>query len=86
MKRISAALQPSNQDVILPFATKELGFENEKKGLFKDYKVAGLRPDYFHPTAGILLEVERGKTHMNNMDLLDMWNCHICNQANIYSS
>ncbi len=30
---------------------------------------------------GILLEVERGKTTTNNMDLLDFWKCHISKHA-----
>lgn len=30
---------------------------------------------------GIILEVERGKTTINNMDLLDFWKCHICAYA-----
>ena len=29
-----------------------------------------------------LLEVERGKTTINNMDLLDVWKCHSCRHAN----
>ena len=42
-----------------------------------------LRPDYYRPleTSGILLEVERGKTTTNNMDLLDFWKCHLCRHA-----
>ena len=70
------------QNVILQRA-QELGFQSEKKGLFAGYKVPGLRPDYYCPvgTTGILLEVERGKTTTNNMDLLDFWKCHICDQA-----
>lgn len=62
---------------------KELGFESEKKGLFNNYSVQGLRPDYYCPVGdtGILLEVERGKTITNNMDLLDIWKCHICAHA-----
>jgi hypothetical protein len=32
--------------------------------------------------SGILLEVERGKTTTNNMDLLDFWKCHLCEAAN----
>ena len=64
---------------------KELGFETEKKGLFKDYPTPALRPDYFMPLStksGIIMEVERGKTVLNNMDLLDVWKCHICDKAN----
>jgi len=44
-----------------------------------------LRPDYYYKLGinkGILIEVERGKTLTNNMDLLDIWKCHICKEAN----
>jgi len=27
------------------------------------------------------MEVERGKTTINNMDLLDFWKCHLCQHA-----
>ena len=69
------------QDIIIPKA-KEIGFESEKKQLFKNYR---LRPDYYYKLGinkGILIEVERGKTLTNNMDLLDIWKCHICKEAN----
>jgi hypothetical protein len=70
------------QELILSKAG-ELGFENEKKGLFANFGVPGLRPDYYCRVgdSGILLEVERGKTTTNNMDLLDLWKCHICEHA-----
>lgn len=57
-----------------------LGFRSEAKGLFGDYATAGLRPDYYKPLGdtGILIEVERGKTTINNMDFLDLWKCHVC--------
>ena len=62
----------------------ELGFSSEKKGLFVTYNSA-LRPDYYLPLpefgTGVILEVERGKTTTNNMDLLDMWKCHLCVDA-----
>ena len=63
---------------------KDLGFRNEAKGLFANYKTSGLRPDYYMPIgdSGILFEVERGKTTINNMDILDFWKCHLCNEAN----
>lgn len=63
---------------------KALGFQSEKKGLFTKYKTANLRPDYYLRITegrGIILEVERGKTLANNMDLLDLWKCHICDEA-----
>lgn len=81
-----AANQPGRssgevQNVFLKQA-RELGFRDESKGLFKEYTSA-LRPDYFLPLpdTGIILEVERGKTTINNMDLLDFWKCHICAHA-----
>ena len=85
---IEAANQPGTssamvQAAFLPFAG-ELGFQNETSGLFASYQTAGLRPDYYLPVgdSGILLEVERGKTTTNNMDLLDFWKCHLCEHAN----
>ena len=71
------------QKAILP-EVLELGFSSEKKQLFSEYKVGGLRPDYYKPLSkgGILFEVERGKTIANNMDLLDIWKTHICKEAN----
>lgn len=72
------------QNIFLPKA-EQLGFISEKKGLFKDSTVSALRPDYFlkiDENTGIIMEVERGKTLANNMDLLDLWKCHICPEAN----
>ncbi len=72
------------QEIILD-KTIELGFSSEKKGLFDSYPVKQLRPDYYlelENKRGIILEVERGKTIANNMDLLDLWKCHICKNAN----
>lgn len=65
------------QNVFVEHA-RQLGFKDESKGLFSDY-LSALRPDYFLPLddTGIILEVERGKTTINNMDLLDFWKCHI---------
>jgi len=62
---------------------ESLGFTSEARGLFAGYATSGLRPDYFKPIndTGILIEVERGKTTINNMDLLDLWKCHVCNEA-----
>jgi hypothetical protein len=69
------------QNVFLDHA-RQLGFKDESKGLFSSYSSA-LRPDYFLPLGdtGAILEVERGKTTINNMDLLDFWKCHICDDA-----
>jgi hypothetical protein len=50
------------------------------------YANRAVRPDYFLPLpehgTGVLLEVERGKTTINNMDFLDFWKCHLCDHAN----
>src|SRR5438309_811154 len=72
--RSSATVQATFGD----FA-RELGFESEKVGLFGSAEFA-LRPDYFRKIGetGVLLEVERGKTTINNMDLLDFWKVHLC--------
>jgi hypothetical protein len=75
---------PSSQiQAIVMQKALELGFQSEKKRLFANSDVPGLRPDYYRPVGntGILLEVERGKTTTNNMDLLDLWKCHICERA-----
>lgn len=61
----------------------DLGFVDEAKGLFAEYENKALRPDFYLDLGdtGILMEVERGKTTINNMDLLDMWKCHLCSHA-----
>lgn len=63
---------------------ESVGFRNECEGLFENYPSSALRPDYYLPLteSGILLEVERGKTTINNMDILDFWKCHLCHKAN----
>lgn len=70
------------QATFLEYA-RELGFVDESTGLFAGYVTSALRPDYFLRLGetGILLEVERGKTTINNMDLLDFWKCHLCEHA-----
>lgn len=86
-KRIAEANQPGIssrqvQDAFLDEARK-LGFRDEAKGLFANYPNKGLRPDYYLPIrdSGVILEVERGKTTINNMDFLDFWKCHLCEHA-----
>lgn len=60
-----------------------LGFVSEAKGLFAKYPNKSLRPDFYLDLGdtGILMEVERGKTTTNNMDLLDLWKTHLCEHA-----
>jgi hypothetical protein len=84
--RIAEANQPGHSSAVVQAAfgdfARDLGFENEKVGLFASEELA-LRPDYFRRvgSSGVLLEVERGKTTINNMDLLDFWKCHVCAHA-----
>jgi hypothetical protein len=58
----------------------ELGFREEVKSRSGE---AAFRPDFLldHPEGGIMVEVERGKTIDNNMDMLDMWKCHVHESA-----
>lgn len=88
---VAAAIHAANQPglssagvqaVFLEHA-RALGFTDESKGLFAGQLNRALRPDYFLPLGetGVLIEVERGKTTINNMDLLDFWKCHICEHA-----
>lgn len=81
-RHVVGASSAAIQEIILS-ESQRLGFHSEKKGLFLDYEVNALRPDYYCSigNTGILLEVERGKTIPNNMDLLDLWKCHICSRA-----
>ncbi len=86
-EQLSEANQPGQssarvQEVFLGEA-RRLGFVDESKGLFESYTSSALRPDYYCPvgSTGAILEVERGKTTINNMDLLDFWKCHICEHA-----
>lgn len=83
---IDAANQPgqSSGEVQNCFgdAASRLGFRSEHRGLFASYQ-SGLRPDYYLAlgATGIILEVERGKTTANNMDILDFWKVHLCPSA-----
>lgn len=86
LARIVEANQPRCSSAVIQATFGEfargLGFENERVGLFGSEEFA-LRPDYYLKLdgTGILLEVERGKTTINNMDLLDFWKCHLCKHA-----
>ena len=70
------------QDIFLPKCI-DIGMSSEKKGLFDNHITTRLRPDYYIPIgeSGLIMEVERGKTTANNMDLLDIWKCHLCDEA-----
>ncbi len=70
--------------ILITSEMEKLGFTSEKEGLFFKYKNTGLRPDFYKKIgdSGIIFEVERGKTNINNMDFLDFWKCHICSEVN----
>jgi len=59
-RHVLGASSAGIQEVILMSAT-QLGFQDEKRGLFACYQVPALRQDYFRAVdaTGILLEVER---------------------------
>jgi hypothetical protein len=69
-------------DAIVRPHAEPLGFSSQRTDLFLGYPV-GLRPDWYRRlgATGIILEVERGKAVTNNMDLLDLWKCHIRREA-----
>ena len=84
--KINVANQPKNsskdvQDILMSKAL-EIGFKDEDKTLFSN-TINKLRPDFYMKVGdtGIIIEVERGKTNDNNMDFLDFWKCHICEDA-----
>lgn len=55
---------------------KNRGYSPEVRSTFG---LAGFRPDFIKEMDddGVMVEVERGKTIDNNMDMLDFWKCHI---------
>ena len=73
----------SSKDIEILIKDKlgEMGYKHEPKG---EYANRALRPDYVKKTTtgGIILEVERGKTIDNNMDMLDFWKTHIHKACN----
>jgi hypothetical protein len=87
-RRLTVANIPGQSSAMVQAAfaafARELGFVDESKGLFDAYENRAVRPDYFlcAGATGIPLEVERGKTTINNMDFLDFWKCHLCEHAN----
>ncbi len=85
--RLEEANQPGQSSAIVQGVfleeARRLGFVDESKGLFESYTSSALRPDYYRPVGqtGVILDADRGKTTINNMDLLDFWKCHICEHA-----
>lgn len=81
-RNVPGASSRAIQDLFKKEAEK-LGFKHEAEKLFHAEYALALRPDYYKALGktGILLEVERGKSIDNNMDLLDFWKTHICPEA-----
>lgn len=81
---IASRCQETQVQAAFGVFASELGFTSEARGLFAAYENRAVRPDYYHSLdgTGILMEVERGKTTINNMDFLDFWKCHLCEHAN----
>lgn len=55
-------------------AIVSLGFNKERRNRIG---LAGFVPDFTDADEKVMVEVERGKTIDNNMDMLDMWKCHV---------
>lgn len=66
----------SKFQAILTPTLQQLGYEPEQRNKVLE---AGFKPDFLfcQDGVGVMIEVERGKTIDNNMDMLDMWKCHI---------
>ncbi|SRR5216684_9298014 len=63
---------------------EKLGFQGNKPGLFSDYGTKNVCPDFYLSLSdgrGIICEVEKSRTIENNNDILDLWKCHICRDA-----
>ncbi len=85
--RLEAVHRPNGTSheiqTLLKRKLETLKFVSEKKALFSNSGVPGLTPDLYLEIgkSGILIEVERGKIIANNMDILDIWKCHLCDKA-----
>lgn len=78
LEQLHALNQPGQSSkgvelLIEPLLLKN-GFSHEPK---QDYLDLALRPDYVNKTMKAIVEVERGKITLNNMDMLDFWKTHI---------
>jgi hypothetical protein len=74
-KDVPGAHGKAIENIIRPFLS-ELGFTYQKELYSEEDPECRVRPDFLLDQEKIMLEVERGKTRMNNADLLDMWKCH----------
>lgn len=72
------------QDVVAELLCGHLGFGQEVVLTPQDGLVTRARPDFFlrlDDGRGILAEVERGGTTLNNHDLKDLWKTHVALDA-----
>lgn len=72
------------QTIVAELLESRLAFEQEYVLTPEDGLVTAPRPDFYFRLGsgrGILAEVERGGTTLNNHDLKDMWKAHIAPRA-----
>ncbi len=72
------------QGIVAELLRQQLGFREEIVLTPEFGLVTSARPDFFFALSagrGILAEVERGGTTLNNHDLKDMWKAHIAPDA-----
>ena len=81
---VHGAQSKAVQDIVAELLESRLAFEQEFVLTPDDGLVTAPRPDFYYrlsPERGILAEVERGGTTLNNHDLKDMWKAHIAPRA-----
>ena len=81
---VHGAQSKAVQDIVAELLESQLAFEQEYVLTPEDGLVAAPRPAFYFPLGpgrGILAEVERGGTTLNNHDLKDMWKAHIAPRA-----
>lgn len=64
----------SSMQALVQESIASLGFATEQHNRVG---LAGFKPDFIDTESRVIIEVERGKTIDNNMDMLDMWKCHV---------
>lgn len=74
------------QAIVAGILRDQIGFREEVVLTPQDGLVTHARPDFYYPlpvgsNRGIIAEVERGGTVINNHDLKDLWKAHISPNA-----
>jgi hypothetical protein len=81
---IHRAQSSAVQSIVAAMLREHLGFREEVVLTPQDGFVTHARPDFVYslgPGRGIIAEVERGGTTLNNHDLKDLWKTHIAVDA-----